>query len=268
MTPADIISEAARRTAAILGTRIWYAEPEGERYRSGGTWSSVGHGPMGAVRGVLWHDTVTGPGWSTKALASLLSRGYAKLPGPIANVGLDRDGTLVLVAGGRAYHAGSGSWQGVTNGNYHLVGLEVANSGRGSGEKWTPIQVRVARVFTAEVLKLAGLTPRTVCGHLEWAPSRKVDPWSLDMVDERRQVAALMTATPAPTGDEEDEVDYDKLRAIVADEAAKAAEAALDARLGGRSVEQDLRTIRLGIRDLGAAAGVETQHTPLGRILA
>lgn len=152
-------------------------------------WRTRGHGrTQGRLCGTLWHDTVTGTNVSRRRLGELLRDGYTGLPGPIANAGVDRPGTFVIVAAGRAYHAGAGYWPGIPSGNLNAFGLEVANRGRGSGERWTDAQYDCALVVTRANHDHEQLQPGRLCGHLEWAPSRKVDPWSIDMHRARRDL--------------------------------------------------------------------------------
>ena len=157
-------------------------------------WKTRGHGTTPtSCRAVMWHDTVTPDSWGAGQLRALLRDGYDGLPGPIANLGLERDGTLSLIAAGRAYHAGAGRdpiGAGIESGNLHTVGLEAANAGSGSGERWTDEQFECAVVAT----RACGVQP---VGHNEWAPSRKVDPWSVNMNVARDRVAGF-ARRPAP----------------------------------------------------------------------
>lgn len=174
MTPnrlAQLLHDTADRAAVKL-----YLEPG---------WDTRGHGTTPVDwRAVMLHDTVTPSSWSRRQLTRLLRDGYPRLPGPIANVQLDRDGTLTVIAAGRAYHAGPGRdpiGANIRSGNLHTLGIEAANSGAGSGERWTDRQRHVA----AHLCRIAGLP---ALGHKEWAPARKVDPWALAMHTFRRDL--------------------------------------------------------------------------------
>ncbi|WP_290630498.1 N-acetylmuramoyl-L-alanine amidase, partial [Aquisalimonas sp.] len=181
MSNASIIRTAASRTRADLGVTV--VELAG--------FAARGHGAL-TIRGTMWHDTVTGTNVSRTRLGTLLRDGYVGLRGPIATVGLDRDGTLILVAAGRAHHAGSGSpTRGITSGNAQTVGLEVANRGRGSGERWTGAQYDAAVAFTAHLADAAaGARRPAMLGHREWAPGRKVDPWAPNLGTGRERIVA------------------------------------------------------------------------------
>ena len=153
-----------------------------------------------AVRGVVWHHTATGPNWQDGHVAALLRDGRKDLAGPLAQVGIERDGTWVLVALGRANHNGYGHW-----GNDSL-GLEFYNSG--VGEPWPAAQVRSGVIGTAAVLTYLGRHISDVLGHRETDPRRKIDPAGLDMTTVRRQIDAAMRnkATPPPVKPKETDV--------------------------------------------------------------
>src|ERR1700749_673133 len=87
-------------------------------------WRTRGRAEMGTVRGVMCHHTAT-PGHLDKNMPTLdmLIRGRPDLAGPLCQLGLGRDGTFYVVAAGRANHAGAGSWQGLTAGNFNFIGI-------------------------------------------------------------------------------------------------------------------------------------------------
>lgn len=162
--------------------------------------SNRGHGDLSTLTDTMWHDTVTGSNVSRHRLGTLLRDGYEGLPGPIANAGLDRDGAFILVAAGRANHAGKGgptSRIPANGANSRTFGLEVANRGLGSGERWTGIQYDVAVRFTAVLHDYVA----RMLGHKEWT-SRKVDPWAPDLNAARKAIMVRPsgpTPTPTPT---------------------------------------------------------------------
>src|SRR4051794_40746709 len=63
-------------------------------------WGTRGSGDMGEVRGVICHHTV---GRKTGNMPSLntLVHGRPDLPGPLAQLGLGRDGTYYVIAAGK-----------------------------------------------------------------------------------------------------------------------------------------------------------------------
>jgi len=150
-------------------------------------WKSRGHGQMSGVRGVLWHHTAT-PASRAGDYPSLgiVRDGRSDLPGPLANLGLGRNGTWYVIAAGLAYHAGAGSHPavGTNNGNNWLIGVEAEHPGT-SGTPWPAVQLESYRQGTAALLRAYGLGADRCIGHKEWAPSRKPDPIGLNMAAER-----------------------------------------------------------------------------------
>jgi peptidoglycan hydrolase-like protein with peptidoglycan-binding domain len=161
-------------------------------------WRTRGHGDVGAIRGVICHHT-GGADASHGVMPTLHTlvngrEGDAKTPplsGPLAQLGLARDGTYYVVAAGRANHAGPGSWRGCTTGNTSFIGIEAENTGR--GEPWPDVQIDAYRRGAAAILKRIGAGADDCCGHKEYAlpKGRKNDP-TLDMDQFRAAVAAIM----------------------------------------------------------------------------
>lgn len=126
-----------------------------------------------AVRSVVCHHTAGGANGNYPSLA-IVRDGRPGLPGPLANLGLGRDGTIYAVAAGRANHAGKTSKP--AYGNSHALGIEAENTG--TGETWTAAQldsyVKLCRVLIDEFR----LPVSAVVGHKEIAIpyGRKIDP--------------------------------------------------------------------------------------------
>jgi N-acetyl-anhydromuramyl-L-alanine amidase AmpD len=171
-------------------------------------WETRGHGDVGTLRGVICHHTV-GPKAGNMPSLGVITDGRPDLSGPLAQLGLGRDGTYYVVAAGRAYHAGAGSWQGITTGNTSFIGIEAENTGFTNGpdaDPWPLVQMDAYRRGVAAILTRIGATAMMCIGHKEWAPHRKIDP-TFDMDDFRRQVAAIMggaVAQPAPIPKQDD----------------------------------------------------------------
>ncbi len=146
--------------------------------------------------GVMWHHTASPPTWSSRQLTNLLVKGHTTLKGPLCQLQLNRDGVYVVIAAGRANHAGNGSWPTIRLGNTQTIGIEAANTG--VGEPWSAEQVNAYILGTAALLKHMGKTAENVVGHKEWAPSRKIDPAGLDMNEMRSKIQAVLDA---PTTD-------------------------------------------------------------------
>ena len=164
-------------------------------------WADHGRGEMGRVRGVMCHHTV---GRRTGNMPSLgvLTRGRMQkngvfLNGPLAQLGLGRDGTYYVIGAGRANHAGGGSWAGLTTGNSSFIGIEGENSGA-ADDPWPAVQMDAYARGVAAILKKVGAGAGMCCGHREYAlpPGRKPDPlFNMDAF--RQWVAAIMAGTGA-----------------------------------------------------------------------
>jgi hypothetical protein len=141
--------------------------------------------------GVIVHDTVTTAGWSDEAVDRLLVNGRPDLPGPLAQLGVDRQGRFRVVASGRANHAGYGNVWGNSS-----IGIEVYCAGGLSGreEPWNDAQYAAVVAGTRAILDRLGHGPSDfynprVAGHREVDPDRKIDPYRVDMEQVRRDVA-------------------------------------------------------------------------------
>ncbi|EWC63691.1 Phage endolysin [Actinokineospora spheciospongiae] len=161
-----------------------------------GSWTGRGHGPMTSVKGVVCHWTATGPavrpGEDYPSLG-IVRDGRAGLPGPLANLGLGRDGTVYVIAAGLAYHAGEGYLAGVgANGNANLVGIECEGSGT-----WPAAQLAAYPRLCAALSAHYRFPAARVIGHSEWT-SRKIDinTWPGGMARFRAQVGAPPTPPP------------------------------------------------------------------------
>lgn len=158
-------------------------------------WQSRGRGPMGSVKGVICHHTA-GPKSGIMPSLTVVTNGRPGLDGPLAQLGLGRDGTWFVIAAGRANHAGAGTWKGITAGNMSFIGIEAENQGI-PADPWPEAQVDSYAKGCAALLKKLGADVDMCIGHKEWAPRRKIDP-SFDMKAFRVRVAALMAGGGAP----------------------------------------------------------------------
>ena len=95
-------------------------------------WQTRGHGDMGKVQGILCHHTC-GPLHGDLPDIGVLVDGRPDLGGPLCNLGLGRSGAYTMIAAGKGWHAGAGNWQGIVDGNSHLIGIEAENTGETSG---------------------------------------------------------------------------------------------------------------------------------------
>jgi hypothetical protein len=162
-------------------------------------WMNRGRGPMAStVEGVVCHHTV-GPRRGNMPSLNVLVNGRRDLAGPLAQLGLGRDGTYFIIAAGRANHAGSGSWQG-KSGNSRFIGIEAENTGHPTGPKaepWPAVQLDAYKRGVAAILLKINRSSDMVCGHKEWRSS-KPDPHTINMDVFRSEVAAIMAGTVPP----------------------------------------------------------------------
>lgn len=154
-------------------------------------WQNRGHGDMSKVQGVLCHHTA-GPLKGEIPDLDILINGRPDLKGPLCNLGLGRSGKFYMIAAGKGWHAGAGSWQGVTDGNSHLIGIEAENTGL-SNDPWPAVQMEAYARGCAAILKHIGAKSIMAIGHKEYAlpKGRKSDP-SFNMVAFRTKVEKIM----------------------------------------------------------------------------
>ena len=157
--------------------------------------STGGFAPVG----ILVHHTASSKSASDDAVVRLLVNGRSDLPGPLCQIGLARDGTVWMIAAGRANHAGKARASGTVaagDGNRLYVGIEAFHAG--AGERWTKVQydayVTLCAVLCREV---TGNSAQTVRGHKETSTTGKPDP-TFNMDDFRRAVAAEMNRLGKP----------------------------------------------------------------------
>lgn len=163
-------------------------------------WENRGHGDVGNIVGVICHHTATPGKNANMPTLNTLIQGRPDLPGPLAQLGLGRDGTYYVIAAGRCNHAGSGVWKGVTTGNSSFIGIEGENTGLADDSPWPQVQMDAYHRGVAAILAHIGNSADFCAGHKEFAlpPGRKTDP-SFDMIPFRSAVAAILNGTtPGP----------------------------------------------------------------------
>lgn len=161
-------------------------------------WADRGRREIGQIFGVICHHTA-GPRNGNMPSLNLLIRGRQDLAGPLAQLGIGRDGTFYVIAAGRCNHAGAGAWQGIMNGNGNFIGIEAENTGGPEDFPWPAVQMEAYRRGVAAILNHVGRTADFCAGHKEYAlPSgRKTDP-SFDMHQFRAGVTEILTGTAPP----------------------------------------------------------------------
>lgn len=127
--------------------------------------------------GVIGHHTA-GPKTGDRPSLSVCVNGRPDLEGPLCNVFLPRGLTVaqqapVVVAAGRANHAGVGGFRGLV-GNSAVFGIEAEDDG--TDGVWTEWQRWAYPRVVSGLLWLAGADEENYCAHRTWAPDRKIDP--------------------------------------------------------------------------------------------
>lgn len=141
-------------------------------------------------KGAICHWTAGPAKSTTRPSLSICTKGRADLPGPLCNVYLDRNGVAVVVAAGRANHAGAGSWRGVT-GNSSFFGTECEAAGPDdftAAQRWAYPRVNAAYA------DLGGFGADMVAGHSEYATpkGRKQDINGYTMTNMRADTASVL----------------------------------------------------------------------------
>lgn len=139
--------------------------------------------------GAICHWTA-GPRRSlTRPSLNICVNGRSDLPGPLANVYLDRNGVAVVLAAGKANHAGNGNWRGLTH-NGQLFGTEAEAAD--STDFTTAQRVAYPKV-NAAYGDIGGFDESMVAGHSEFAlpRGRKQDINGYTMDDMRSAVRAV-----------------------------------------------------------------------------
>lgn len=158
---------------------------------------------VGKILGVICHHTGVNSTANMPTLNSLINGrkaepGLKAIPGPLAHLGLGRDGTYYIIAAGLANHAGPGIWQGITEGNTHFIGIEAEHTGK-VADPWPDVQMDAYRHGVAAILRHIGQSVDFCAGHREYAPNRKDDP-TFEMEVFRGGVTAILDGTaPPPT---------------------------------------------------------------------
>ncbi|WP_082853962.1 MULTISPECIES: peptidoglycan recognition protein family protein [Nocardia] len=186
---------------AWTGDPVWLADvlrAEGLAVVEHDGWRDRGHGDFRDIRGVICHHTAGGGSNDWR----IVQNGRPDLPGPLAQLVLERDGTYRVIAAGVCWHAGRGSWPGwpTNDANFHTIGIEAVS--RGDGTDWTPAQLDAYKRGCAAILRRIGRDADDCVGHREYSSEGKIDPTGIDMIAFRRDVQALIDHTPGP--DEED----------------------------------------------------------------
>ncbi|MDH6489686.1 N-acetylmuramoyl-L-alanine amidase [Streptomyces sp. SAI-127] len=176
----------AQWRTALKAEGVKFTELEG--WTSRGRDAATGK-PFGPVHGSLNHHTA-----GRDSLQGIAYRGQsAAVPAPLAHTFLPKTGVLVLVADGRANHAGLAARNaydaivaeqpipkpdrstGTVDGNDGLYGIEVENLGDAK-DTYTRAQYDTWVRYNAAICRHHGWGAGSVAGHLETSVEGKPDP--------------------------------------------------------------------------------------------
>ena len=149
-------------------------------------------------RGGVDHHTAGSNNGNAPSL-NVCIHGREGLSGPLCNVLQGFDGTCYVIASGRANHAGEGGWRGLS-GNSSVYGFERENTGYDPPRPGQHESAARAWAAIIDGSPAGAIDPSMVCGHREWAPSRKPDFHDLDYEWFRQEIEA--GHRPPPTPDE------------------------------------------------------------------
>lgn len=171
----------ARQPDALAAVVEWVARHDVDVEWEDG-WRTHG-GTRFAPKGLTVHHDASPRG---SDIRHIHRDGHSRLSGPLCNLYPTRNGTLVVIAAGRANHAGRGGWQGL-RGNSSVWGIEIANDGQ--GEPYGDEQLRVVRLLMRAFHVVDGVPVGLIHSHHEWRsekpdpavdPQTRSGPWHMD----------------------------------------------------------------------------------------
>lgn len=168
-------------------------------------WLNRGNGDFRDIRGVMAHHT-----GANGTSAALIRDGRSGLRGMLSQIHLTRDAVARVLGAGVAWHAGRGSYRGLTtnDANYETIGIEANSDGTSA---W-PADMLDAyyRICAAVCWVLDKPAEWAVPGHKEDSSDGKWDPGGIDMNDFRRRVQYYID-TPPFLQEENLMADFDKI---------------------------------------------------------
>lgn len=164
--------------------------------------------PMQDVRTITCHHTAGPPTGDYPSFNTVLHGRGEALPGPLAQYGIGRSGTIYVFAAGSANHAGES--RSIDYEKPHAIGIEAEAVGvPGTKGDWPEAQMDAYARLCRALIDEFGLKVADVLGHKETcAPvGRKTDP-SFDMQKFRTRVAGVkLDAKPVTPADQEEDDD-------------------------------------------------------------
>lgn len=137
-------------------------------------WRSRGSSAFNRPRSVIVHHTASGSKSGNAPSLNVCTHGRPGLSGPLCQLLLARNGTIYVVASGRANHAGVVNATKYSNSN--SIGIEAENNG--VGESWPSKQMDAYAKLCRELCDAYGISINDVRGHKEVCSpkGRKIDP--------------------------------------------------------------------------------------------
>jgi peptidoglycan hydrolase-like protein with peptidoglycan-binding domain len=135
-------------------------------------------------KGVVAHHTASSSRGGDAPALGICINGRSDLPGPLCQVLISRSGICYVIAAGRANHAGTGGYRGLS-GNSSVFGIEAENNG--VGEPWSKAALDAYERCAAAMLDITNRGSEWLCAHREWT-SRKIDPTGINMDQFRASV--------------------------------------------------------------------------------
>lgn len=156
--------------------------------------------PLGSVRAIVIHDTVTdldesrGYDERLESYAWRLAHDFDSPPPPVYHVLYGDDGQRWVLANGRANHNGYGE-----HGNDTIGLASETRGGMANPEPANEDQLSAIAEDCRRIRAHFGDVP--VLGHRETDPDRKIDPHGVDLDELRRRVAGELTDDDDQEGD-------------------------------------------------------------------
>lgn len=161
-------------------------------------WQSRGRGAMGSIETVTIHHTGTPRSFKRSSeypTYNVVKNGRPGLPGPLAQLGLGRTGTVYVFAAGIANHAGRSRSTSMTNS--HAIGIEA----EGAMEDWPKAQYDAYLKLVRALLDEFDLSESRALRHAETCspPGRKSDAsFNGDTFRKRLKLTKTGGRPPAP----------------------------------------------------------------------
>jgi N-acetyl-anhydromuramyl-L-alanine amidase AmpD len=162
-------------------------------------WETRGSPTMAERPSLLMQHHTAGVG---RGVLDLLANGRSDLAGPLCHVCPRPNGEMVVIASGKANHAGKGSWQPadgpLITSSTQCIGFENEHQGT-SAYPWPPAQLEAIEIGTAAILHHIGRSHERSVLHKEWAkpPGRKPDPVGWSGPKHRERLRLRMNPIPA-----------------------------------------------------------------------